>query len=236
MIRVLLGILLLSGSTAVAQLHTVGFHGGGIYSSLGSNFNNGENQGKLDFIGGLNYQYRFTNAFTLGGNLEFTQYGAQVPVDYYDVFGEYIATANSSWDWNYVSVPIIVGYEMGGKFRIKPKMALVPSILTRSIYNFQPYEGSTLSPIKTSYYTDAKKIDLAGMAGVDLSARFHSGYVFTAIDFRYSLTTVNNDNFFSTATNDSYRHRGLTFSLGVRFNIGNPEPEGPKDIIDNPID
>lgn len=236
MFRIVVGIFLIFGSTAVAQLHTVGFHGGGMFTSLGDDFNDGENLGKLDFIGGLNYQYRFTKAFTLGANLEYTQYGAQVPVDFYDSYGEYIASNNSSWDWNYVSVPIIFGYELGGKFRIKPKVALVPSILVRHVYNFQPYEGSTLSPSKTTYYSGAKKIDLGGMAGVDLSARFHSGYLFTAVDFRYSLTTVNNENTFLPGTNIAQRHRGLTFSFGVRFNVGNPEPEGPTDLIDDPVD
>lgn len=219
-----------------AQLHTVGFHAGAMGTSLGSNFGNGDATHKIDFIGGLNYQYRFTSAFVLGGNLEYTQYGAKVPVDFYNVYGEYVATENSSWDWNYLSIPLIVGYEMGGKISFKPKAAIVPSILTRAVYNFQPYEGSTLSPYKDSYYSSAQKIDFGALIGLDVSARFHSGFVFASVDYRQSITTVNTDEYFPTSINDNYRNRGLALSMGVRFIIGKPEPEGPKDIIDNPVD
>jgi len=65
---------------------------------------------------------------------------------------------------------------------------------------------------------------------------FHSGFVFASVDYRQSITTVNTDEYFPTSINDNYRNRGLALSMGVRFIIGKPEPEGPKDIIDNPVD
>ena len=233
--NLLLGILALS-SISFGQLHTVGFHVGAMGTSLGNTFANGEGMAKIDLTGGLNYQYRFTSHLTLGANIEYTQFGAQFPIQFTDQLGNFITENNSSWDWNYVSVPLIVGYEMGGKISIKPKLAVVPSILQRCIYNFKSYEGTTLAPFKDSYYANANKFDLAGLVGVDFTARFHSGVVFLAIDTRYSITMLNNEDFFNTDFNDSYRNRSIGASFGVRFNLGNPEAEGIKDLIDDPIE
>ena len=233
--KYLLILCLALSSFSFAQLHSVGFHGGGMLTSLGNSFGNGESKPKIDFTGGLNYQYRFTSHLTLGANLEYTQFGAQIPVQFFDSWGVFITESYSSWDWNYVSVPLIVGYEMGGKISYKPKFALVPSILNRAVYNFKSYEGTTLAPYKDSYYSEANKFDLAAMVGIDFAARFHSGVVFLSIDARYSATKVNNDNFFSTSLFDAYRHRSISTCFGVRFNLGKPEPEGIKDIIDDPL-
>lgn len=236
MYKYVLTFSLFLSSFSFGQLHSLGFHGGAMGTSVGSTFFNGDSKYKIDFTGGLNYQYRFTSALTVGANVEYTQFGARVPVDFVDQTGQLIATAYSSWDWNYVSIPLIVGYEMGGKVSIKPKAALVPSVLTRAVYNFIPYDGSSLTPYKDSYYSSANKFDLAGMAGFDVSARFHSGTLFAAFDFRYSITQLNSDTFFPTTVNDVYRNKSLGACVGVRFNLGNPEGDGPTDIIDDPID
>ena len=56
------GILLLGllvSSISFSQLHSVGFHLGAMGTSMGSNFDNGNAKIKIDFMGGLNYNYRF---------------------------------------------------------------------------------------------------------------------------------------------------------------------------------
>ena len=73
------------------------------------------------------------------------------------------------------------------------------------------------------------------MIGIDFSARFHSGSVFLGLDYRHSLTQLNNDDFFNTSIVDPMRNRGFTACFGVRFRLGKPEPEGIKDIIDDPL-
>lgn len=236
MYRYILVISLFLSANSFAQLHSVGFHGGAMGTSAGKNFANTDSKFKVDFIAGLNYQYRFTSHLTLGANIEYTQYGSQVNVQFTDWMGNLIAEDYSSWDWNYISVPLIVGFEMGGKVRVKPKAAIIPSILARSVYNFKAYEGSTFTPFKTSYYSDANKFDLGGLVGVDVSVPFHAGVLFAGFDFRYSITKLNADNLFPTSFYDTYRNKGIIGTVGVRFNIGNPEGEGPKDIIDDPVD
>lgn len=235
MSKFLLIVGILISSVSFAQLHSVGFHLGGMGTSLGKAFGNGESKPKFDFTGGLNYQYRFTSHLTLGLNLEYTQYGAQIPVQLLDQNGNIIAENYSSWDWNYVSVPLIVGYDIGGVISFKPKVGLVPSILNRAVYNFKSYEGKTIAPYKESHYSEAKKIDLAGMVGIDLTTRFHSGSIFLSVDARYSVTKLNRGDFFSTTLFDPMRNRSISACIGVRFNLGKPEPEGIKDIIDDPI-
>lgn len=223
-------------SVSFGQLHSVGFHAGAMGTTLGNNFWNGEAIPKIDFLGGLNYQYRFTSHLTLGTNIEYAQFGAQVPIQFYDVLGNFIAENNSSWDFNYVSVPLIVGYEIGGKISFKPKAAIIPSILQRAVYNFKSYEGTTLAPYKQSYYRDVPKFDIAGMLGIDFSARFHAGVFFLSIEARYSATVLNNDNFFNSTIYDPIRNGAVMSCLGIRFNLGNPEGEGPTDIIDDPLE
>lgn len=233
--KFLLFIGILISSVSFGQLHSVGFHLGAMGTSLGKTFGNGESKPKIDFTGGLNYQYRFTSHLTLGVNLEYTQNGAQIPEELLDQDGNIIAENYSSWDWNYVSIPLIVGYDIGGVISFKPKVGLVPSILNRAFYNFKSFEGTTLAPYKESYYSEAKKIDLAGMVGIDFTTRFHSGSLFLSLDARYSVTKLNNGDFFNTSLFDPMRNRSFSACLGVRFNIGKPEPEGIKDIIDDPV-
>lgn len=225
----------LSGLTVKAQLHSVGFHLGTMGTSLGNNFQNGNTGIKIDFLAGLSYQYRFSNHLVLEGAFEFAQFGAQAPITIFDFTGNELGTAPCTWDWNYLSIPLTTGFVVGGKVRFKPKIGLVPSILVRSVYNFKPYEGSSLTPSKTSYYSDANKIDLAALAGIDVNFPIREGVFFIGTDFRYSVTKVNTSTLFNEVVFDSFRHRGLSLVLGVRFNIGNPEPEGPKDIIEDPL-
>lgn len=233
--RFLLITSLIFCSISFGQLHSVGFQFGGTGSNVGRTFAGGESKPKLDITGGLNYQYRFTSHLTLGGNLEFVQYGAQVPVDYENLSGDIVSGEYASWDWNYISIPLIVGFEMGGVVSFKPKAALVPSFLTQSFYHFKTYENTSLAPYKDTYYSQANKLDLAGMIGIDFSARFHSGTMFLGIDFRHSLTKLNNDDFFNTELFDPMRNKSVSATLGVRFKIGKPAPEGIRDIIDDPL-
>jgi hypothetical protein len=235
MCKSLLVVFLILSSISFGQLHSVGFHAGAMGTGVGSSFSNGESKPKVDFTAGLNYQYRFTTHLTLGGNLEYTQFGAQIPVEYEDNSDNIVTSEYASWDWNYVSIPLIIGYEMGGAISFKPKVALVPSILNRAFYNFKSYPNTTLAPYKDSYYSQANKFDLAGMIGIDLAARFHSGVIFLGLDLRYSLTKLNTDSFFSTTLFDPMRNKSISSYLGVRFNIGKPEEEALKDIIDAPI-
>ena len=126
---------------------------------------------------------------------------------------------------------------MGGKFRFKPKAGITPSILARCIYNQIPFEGTSLSHEKFSNDSNARKLDLGGIAGFDVSVPFNAGVFFLGVDFRYSITKVNTDNLFNETLFDAYRHRGVSSVLGLRFNLGNPhEDEGPTDIIDDPLD
>lgn len=233
--RYLLVLLFFTSSLSFAQLHSAGFQLGAMATSMGSNFYNGDAKIKIDFLGGLNYQYRFSNHLTIGADIEYAQFGARVRELFFDWQGTQIAESWSSWDWNYISIPLTVGFKMGGKIRFTPMAGITPSILARSVYNFKPYEGSSLTPTKTSFYSDAKKFDLGLIAGGDVSFPFHEGVVFVGLDFRYSITKVNTDSFFTENFFDPYRHRGLNTVFGVRFNIGNPEPEGPKDLIDDPV-
>ncbi|UKN00234.1 outer membrane beta-barrel protein [Paracrocinitomix mangrovi] len=235
--KYLLVFSLLISSFSFSQLHSVGFHVGGMGSSVGKTFWDGDAKIKYSLTGGLNYQYRFTSHLTLGGNLEYTQFGAQVPIEFTDQAGNYVATVYSSYDWNFISIPMMVGFEMGGKFRIKPKVGIVPNILTSMVYNFKPYTGGNLvlKATKTSFYSDANKFDLGSLIGFDMSVPFHSGVVFLGVDFRYSITKLNNDNFFNESLYDTYRNKGLSAVFGVRFSVGKPEVEGPTDIIDDPV-
>ena len=237
MYRFLLVFFLFLSTQSFAQLHTVGFHLGAMGTHVGSpSILGGDTKTRIDFLGGLNYQYRFPHAWTVGGNLEYTQFGVQVHEYFTNFVGDTIGQSYSSYDWNYISIPLIGGYEIGGKVMFKPKIGLVPSILTRAVYNHKPFEGSTLQPYKNSNYSDAAKIDFAGLVGIDLSARFDSGVFFTSFDFRYSITKLNTDTYFPTSTNDTFRNVGLSAALGIRFNLGMPEADGPTDIYDDPID
>ena len=192
---------------------------------------------KIDFTGGLNYQIRFSSHWTCDAAIEYTQFGAQFPVEFYNYAGStLLGESISSYDWNYISIPLTVGFAMGGKVRFTPKAGIVPSVLARMIYNQPPYEGSTLSHVKDSQYDQANKFDFAGLMGVDISVPFKPGVFFLGIDFRYSVTKINNENFFPESVLDTYRHRGLTAVFGARFTLGKPEPEGPKDIIDDPVE
>lgn len=233
----LLVLSLLISFLGHSQLHTVGFHAGAMGTSLGSKFWDGDSKMKIDFTGGLNYQIRFSSHLTASASVEYTQFGAQIPVQFYNYAGTtLLGESYSSYDWNYISIPLTVGFQMGGRIRFKPKIGLVPSILARMVYNLKPYEGSTLTPLKTSYYSDANKFDLAAVAGIDISTPFKAGVIFLGLDFRFSVTKVNRQNMFPEEFYDPYRHRGAVAVFGVRFTLGKPEPEGPKDIIDDPIE
>ena len=130
----------------------------------------------------------------------------------------YMTPPNSSsqFNYDYLSLPVKAGYQLGEKFHGFLNLGVVPSILVDAetiIENMNTGKSESYSQ------TDrVNKFDLAALlelgAGFKIKERYN---FFASAGYQNSFISSTTDNYFSST---KMYHYGFTFSLGLKYSIG----------------
>jgi len=168
---------------------------------------------------GLNYHFQFKNRVQIGAGLMQTQTGFEAPIVFTDVNGNQIGTvsASTSYVFNYLSVPVRIGFQNGNKFFYYGNLGLNASVLTNAEITL-PIFNENLEVIGEDKFDLSDKVAPFEFAGF---LEVGSGYmldeqlgIFAEGSFCHGFSSLTSSNFFADNTFYAYRTNLL---LGLKF-------------------
>lgn len=213
--KVILIILTITSLTVSGQNHLFGVKGGVNISN--DKFNDDpihfETKNTVSYIRGLTYEYLLNKHFSLGAELLYEQRGWNVDVPTFDELGNPGKTLTNKEDFSYLSLPIKVGYRIGGKLYGFMNLGAIPARLLSCKVTHPIENGGAVYDVYSQY----KNYDIAALA------EFGGGYkikdrirLFSSFTYQHSLITAN-------VPRDIYSleltHYGMSLTIGVKYCI-----------------
>lgn len=208
----------LTFSTAFSQKHIIDFKGGLNFSKCSGSFPFSENASfRTRAVVGFGYEYHFANNLKVGTNLLYSQKGFNTRIDFFGFpFGN---SREINYSFDYLSIPLKVGYEYGEKFFVYGNAGLTNSFLVSATFT-EPALGmnfETVSKIEYKITEEVSTYDLGMLIEVGGGYKFDFGLgAFLETGFQKGFLSLTKDNFFS-----DYSMRNFNFSLqlGLRYQL-----------------
>lgn len=204
--------------TAFCQVQTIGFQSGFNISKLSADYYFTNSKSRVGFVGGLKYEYAH-NRLILGADALYNQMGFVEKTTFTDESGNIkLEDFESKFNYDYLSVPLKLGYSFGNKLRIVPMLGIQPSFLLRAkttglINNAEQSMRSEVFDVKDH----VTKFDCAGLVELELDfALMPNIDVFASCSGKYSLTKFSNSDYFPEG---NMKHHAFAFSLGLKYTL-----------------
>lgn len=208
-----------------AQSHKLGMHAGGSISNV---YNNAAFFEQTDYSKGIqvgiNYHLTFENKLVLMFDLSYDQKGFYYDFEY-DAYradlSPYSGISEYKFTYEYIRLPVSIGYTIGNKFTITPYIGMAGAKLSRAYHKYWLYDENGL--FIQEGIEDKKallpKYDWSVHGGLYFEY-FVKDYlsVFSKFQFSYSLSKFSTLQYFPES---DLRHYGGALSLGVFIVVSN---------------
>lgn len=202
--RQFLSILFILISTfAIGQNHFVGFQSGLNFTSVKPNEDLKNSSMKTGFIGGVTYDLNFSNRYQIGVGVLYSQQGFNDQPIFVEGENGYVLDEKIKIRYDYLSIPIKIGYEMGNKIKIIPKIGVTPAIL-----------------VKAKHKDYVSKFDFGGLIEVGVENDLSENIVLcSAFSYKQSLTNYFNSDYFNRYDDTARKHFGFSLSVGLKYRL-----------------
>ncbi|MEM8523625.1 MAG: hypothetical protein AAGG68_03225 [Bacteroidota bacterium] len=169
--------------------------------------------------GSLTYEHYYENGLFLGTALFYNPRGEQTTFTWTDQNGKITGDGKTKFQYNYVSLPLKVGYYFGNKFLGVINGGILPSYLvslTEVSKNIYTIDGELIEKAKetTSDIGNFNRFDLAGIVELSIGRRVGKRlWIIFSASYQHSFTNITDQNIFNL---NSY-HYGVTSALGVKY-------------------
>ena len=204
------------------QIQTVGFQFGLNLSNITAREHFEDTKYRKAISTGIKYEFLFSNKFSLGLDVLYSQQGFNEDISYTiaDEFGEIITVKpdeKTKYKYDYLLVPLKVGYSFGNTLKISPKFGLCPAILldAKMILPAVNENGIKIDE-QTFEHKNVNKFDVSGQLEIEVKYPINKMELFTSALYRQSLTKFSNDNYFKES---KMMHLGFSFSIGLTYRI-----------------
>lgn len=197
------------------QNHFIGLQGGINWTNVNSSNFISDNNNRTGYNGGLTYQYFLNERFNLGIDLLYFQRGFTNDIVFTDEFGNPTGErATTTFDYDYLSIPLKGGIIIGDKFSGFVNLGIIPSILVNAKTTTPAIEG--IQEEMANNVTDrVDQFDLAGLAEIGANYEINPNFLLSAsFGYQHSFTSITNDDYFS---NVEVRHYGMVLSFGLKY-------------------
>lgn len=169
---------------------------------------------------GLTYDYLFKKYFIAGADIIYNQRGYineyQSTNGLGNPVGEVLIT---KYFYDYITVPIKVGFIYGKTFYGFINICMNPSILinAKTISPTTQYiqiQGYIIPSSKPPNPKNANKFDFGGLYEIGCGYKFKKNlWLFTSLSYQQSFTSITNSKYIP---NDEIKHFGMTVNLGLK--------------------
>jgi len=141
--RQILILLFISISPIVfGQKHFIGIQGGLNLTNLTSKEGFENTTSRTGFIGGIIYDLMLAEKYRIGVDILYSQQGVSDKFILTDDNGAFIGEEDTEMNYDYLSIPIKFGYELGNKIRLIPKIGIVPAIAIKAEITVPTFDGN----------------------------------------------------------------------------------------------
>lgn len=198
------------------QNHLIGLKGGANSTNITSSNFSSQNDSRTGLTAGLTYEFLIKKHFSIGADLIYNQRGFSNDIVFTDNLGNptgeiFIMTFN----YDYVSLPIKTGLNIGTKFYGFTNIGVIPSLLVDAKTTIPVFDTvGKLSGKETFDVTNrASKFDFAGLVEIGGGYKFSGRYwLFTSFSYQYSFTTISNSDYLA---NSKLQHNGMNLTIGM---------------------
>ena len=205
--------------TVNGQNHLLGVKGGVNWTKVTSsdNFDNNTNY-RTGFAVGLSYDYIFKRNFTLGADILYNQRGLTSDDIFRDEHGNPTGQKEiMTFNYDYLTIPIRVGYHYGNIFYAFTNIGLTPAVLLDAQISIPEIRiNETAFPSERHNVTDrVNKFDVGGIIEIGGGYKFKDRFwLYTSFSYQRSLTTITNPDYFA---NSKIRHNGMAINVGLKY-------------------
>jgi hypothetical protein len=205
-----------------AQGQFLGLEGAVGFTNVITQPNIQKNDQRMGIAGGLTYEYRIKNHFSVGLGLNYNQRGYFVNSNYAEPSGNMTNDpVELDFNFRYLSLPMKVGYRVGTKAMGFLNLGICPSMLLEAKWKVPAFDSHG-NVNGTAYVNETDKVnkyDFAGFieagGGYLLKERY---FVFSSLSYQQSFTSLSNPNYFASQT---IRHYGVMLALGFKYRLTN---------------
>ncbi|MDW3191556.1 MAG: outer membrane beta-barrel protein [Cytophagales bacterium] len=211
---ILLTVFVLITQLAFAQKDLIGIRGGLNWTDVinDSPFENSDPS--TGFIGGISYERQLESGVYWGADFLYAQRGFEddlFPGAFDPCIGclRVAAPVNNQFNYDYVSVPIQIGYTFGNELKFFADVALVPSWLVQSDIEAGDFFSQEIEGVDS--FDLGSQIELG--TSYEISENWH---LFGALGYFHGLTSITNDRYFR---DNKIIHRSIGLSFGVKYEL-----------------
>jgi hypothetical protein len=199
------------------QNHFIGVKGGLNSTNITSSNFLSQIDSRTGLTAGMTYEYLFKKHFCIGADLIYNQRGFTNDIVFTDNLGNPTGEKHTTkFNYDYVSLPIKTGFNIGNKLYGFTNIGVIPSLLVDAKTTTPTFDtNGKLTGNETFDMTNrVSKFDLAGLIEIGGGYKFKERYwLFTSFSYQHSFTTITNSDYF---TNSKIRHNGMALIIGLK--------------------
>jgi hypothetical protein len=215
--NILLIILTISTLKVAGQNHLIGVKGCANWTNITSSNFLSQTDSRIGLTAGLTYEFLIKKHFSIGADLIYNQRGFTNDIVFTDNLGNPTGEKHiTKYNYDYLSVPIKTGFNIGTKLYGFTNIGLIPSLLVDAKTTIPTFDtDAKFTGNETFDVTNrVSKFDFAGLVEIGGGYKFKERYwLFTSFSYQHSFTTITNSEYFA---NSKIRHNGMALTIGLK--------------------
>lgn len=208
---------ILISTIAFGQKQFIGMQGGLNFTHFTSKESFEDTKSRTGFIGGITYDLMLSEKYRIGIDILYSQQGVFDKFILTDENGVFIGEEDTEMNYDYLSIPIKFGYELGNKIRLIPKIGIVPAISIKAEITSPTFDGNGMVTGKeTIDHKDyVSKFDFGGIVENGLERDMSKNVILCSnINYKHSFTPFSNSDYFD---GNNMRHYGFSVTIGLKY-------------------
>jgi hypothetical protein len=216
--QILIFIFISISYFAFGQKQLIGLQGGLNLTNFTSKESFQYTEMKTGFIGGITYDLILTEKYVLEIDILYSQRGANDQFSIIDDFGQYAGQVETEMNYDYLSFPVKIGYELGNKLRVIPKIGIVPAAIIKAEITSPTFGGNggiVIGKETIDHKDYVSKFDFGGIVEIGIETNLSENIIFCSnLNYKHSLTTFSNSDYFD---GQDMRHYGFSIAVGLKY-------------------
>jgi len=214
---IFLFILTIATLKVTGQNHLIGVKGSANSTNVVSSNFLSQTDPRTGLSAGLTYEFLIKKQFSIGVDLIYNQRGFTDDIVFTDNLGNPTSVKyTSKFNYDYVSLPLKSGFNIGNKLYGFTNIGLIPSLLIDAKMTIPSIDlDLNLTGEKILDVTNlVSKFDLAGLVEIGGGFKINGHYwLFASFSYQHSFTTITNSDYFA---NSKIRHNGMALTMGLK--------------------
>ena len=162
------------------------------------------------------YARPYKKCYKLNCCLLYSQQGFKEEIKYADEYGN-ISASELKFSYDYLSVPVKLGYTRGDQLKGFVKMGLCPSVLLKAQVRVPKDDINLVGYEVINFYNKVPKFDLGGLIEFGAAYELKNDLeLFSSFTYRKSFTTISTVEHFGGA---QMKHYLFSMAIGLKYKL-----------------